>query len=113
MTIERTLQFLESAWADATMQEEIRSAVAGKDGLAAAGAVSGIGQERGFDFTAEEIFEVRALLKQEMIKNGRLEGELTEEELEAVAGGLNNKYPENMVIKVDHLPHDEVMKPLW
>ncbi len=89
MSIEKTLKFLETAWADAAMQEEIRIAVDGKEGLAAASAVSGVGVARGFDFTAEEIFEVRASLKRDMIQKGVLEAELSDEELEAVAGGVS------------------------
>ena len=88
MSVESTLQFLETAEADSAMQEQIRAAVDGKDELSAARAVSGIGQSQGFDFTAEEIFEVRVSIKQEMIKKGLLEGELTEAELDVVAGGI-------------------------
>ena len=88
MSLDRALRFLERAEAGAEMQDKIRAAVAGKEGLAAATAVSGIGQAQGFDFTAEEIFEVRVSIKQEMIRKGLLQSELTEAELEAVAGGI-------------------------
>ena len=50
MSVESTLQFLETAEADSAMQEQIRAAVDGKDELSAARAVSGIGQSQGFDF---------------------------------------------------------------
>lgn len=82
MSVESLQEFVSRVEGDSSLQQELETAVAGKDGLAASQAVSEVGAKYGYSFTAEEAEAGRkAVLAEES-------GELSEGELESVAGGF-------------------------
>ncbi|MCA1992636.1 MAG: Nif11-like leader peptide family RiPP precursor [Coleofasciculus sp. S288] len=81
MSIEAVADFTKRLTEDASLQEELRAAVGDKEGMEASQAVADLGSKHGYSFTAEEAQQVRDYV----VANES--GELSEEQLEAVAGG--------------------------
>lgn len=87
MSAEGVNQFLQKVTEDAQLQEELAAALQSPNRL---DAVTQLGKRHGFEFTADEIkqeFESREsefVARQESMEQA---GELSDEELEAVAGG--------------------------
>lgn len=90
MSIESVKGFYESLTNDQALQERVKSA---DDSVA----IVQIASEKGYDFTDQEL--ERAM--QEAI----VEGELSEQELEAVAGGTGKKYKGKGGHGHHHKPH--------
>ena len=87
MSVENVKAFYEALQKDTELQEKVNAADAAYTGdaenkaAAAAAIILPIAKEAGFDFTAEELLEAAAgAAKKE-------DGEISEDELEAVAGG--------------------------
>lgn len=83
MSIEAVTKFTNKLAEDESLQQELKSIIGHKEGLAASQTVSEMGAKHGYKFTAEEAQEVREFI---LISESD-DDELTEEELEAVAGG--------------------------
>jgi Nif11 domain len=90
MSAESVDKFLERVETDEKLQEELAqiiesSASGGTEGADRQGATE-LGKKYGFDFSSEELWaEIKK--RQEEFKGRQGSGELTDEELEAVAGG--------------------------
>ena len=80
MSIEAVNQFLEKVAQDSKIQEELAQAMQAEDDRQA---VVELGAKHGFEFTGEELMTEVEKRQQAAIDSG----ELSEEELEAVAGG--------------------------
>ena len=87
MSAENVYELMKRAAADAALRQRIDAAVAGKQGRDADQAVAELARGHGLEFTAEESFQARAALKQRLAREGHVAGELSDAELEAVAGG--------------------------
>ena len=81
MSQEACNQFFAKVNADAALQQEVNTALSGKEGEEAATAFVWVGAKHGYEFTAAE-----AIQKYQEIVNAS--GELEEEALDQVAGGL-------------------------
>jgi predicted ribosomally synthesized peptide with nif11-like leader len=81
MSIEAVAEFTKKLAEDESLQQELQSAIEGKEGLDASQAVSELGAKHSYEFTAEE-----AQYTREFILESKSD-ELSEEQLEAVAGG--------------------------
>ena len=81
MSIEVVAEFTNKLAENESLQQELQSAIEGKEGLDASQAVSELGAKHGYEFTAEEAETLRQLVL------ANQSGELNEEQLEAVAGG--------------------------
>ncbi|MBM3528694.1 MAG: hypothetical protein FJX62_11420 [Alphaproteobacteria bacterium] len=68
---------------------EVAKAVEGKDANAAAAAVVAIGKKQGLDFTAEEAMGARAAVMEHLRKEKVIGDELSEQDLDRVAGGAS------------------------
>ena len=88
MSVENALDFMKKVSEDSQLQAEIDKLIAGKEGKEADAAVAELAGSHGYEFTAEESFQARLAVKQQLIKDGKIEDELTDDELEAVAGGI-------------------------
>lgn len=73
MSKEAVLEFVQKVSADESLEAEIETAIAGKQGTEAATAIAGVGSKHGYTFTIEELEAQRE--------------ELSDEDLEEVAGG--------------------------
>ena len=80
MSIQAVNQFLEKVAQDSKIQEELAQAMQAEDDRQA---VVELGAKHGFEFTGEELMTEIEKRQQAAIDSG----ELSEEELEAVAGG--------------------------
>ena len=83
MSAEAVAQFLERVNQDSALQEELTQAINASQPGADRVAASEIGAKYGYSFTADEIGEAMEAVEQQ--QSGE---ELSEEELEAVAGGF-------------------------
>lgn len=81
MSIEAVAKFTNKLAEDEALQQEIKCAIGDKEGLDASQTVSELGAKHGYEFTAKEA----QTLRQVVLANQS--GELSEEQLEAVAGG--------------------------
>lgn len=85
MAFENVKAFYEALEKDTELQAKVNAADAAYNGdaadeaAAAAAIIVPVAKEAGFDFTAEELFEFE--------KSAAADGEFSEDELEAVAGG--------------------------
>ena len=80
MSAERAAEFLDLVAKDADLGKEVRAVIAEREEQAAFELVQ-LAASKGFEFTATELRQYLAALKEETT-------ELTEAELQAVAGGL-------------------------
>jgi predicted ribosomally synthesized peptide with nif11-like leader len=83
MSSDAAVEFLNKAMADQALQQEINAAVAGRDEAAAAEAVVAVGRKHGYEFSAEEVQQARAAVKD------RRSRELSDQDLQSVSGGWN------------------------
>lgn len=88
MTVENAFLFLEQALTDKNLQAAIEQATSGRSPRAAAVAMAGVGRKNGFDFQADDLLEVRSCVRAGMMQAGTMDGELSDEDLSKVAGGL-------------------------
>ena len=89
MTIETATQFAKKIVADEKLQAEIETAVKGVgDPMETARRAVAIGKKHGFEFTPEEELFVKTSMRQAAIERRLLDAQLTDEELEIVAGGV-------------------------
>ncbi|MBM3529094.1 MAG: Nif11-like leader peptide family natural product precursor [Alphaproteobacteria bacterium] len=86
MSIEAAMKFAERIATREAVHAQVRNATAGKDEPSALAAVVALGKNEGFDFTADEAAQVRRTLM--LIVKQRTGEELTDDELERVAGGM-------------------------
>jgi predicted ribosomally synthesized peptide with nif11-like leader len=82
MTIAAVQAFLEQVTQDPSLQEELAIAMGAENDRTA---VTALGQSKGFDFTSDELWQEIQARQAEL--ETRQSGELSEEELEAIAGG--------------------------
>ena len=83
MSSQSVVDFLESVKTDEGLQQELATAMESEDDRQA---VTDLAMSRGFDFTSGELWaEVQK--RQSELANRQSSGELSDEELEAVAGG--------------------------
>jgi len=80
---QQALKFFTKLNTDAALQQEVNTALEGKEGIEVANTFVRVGAKHGYEFTAEEA----AQNHQEII--AAADGELEEEALEKVAGGIN------------------------
>ncbi len=88
MSVENAFLFLEQALTDKNLQAAIEQATNGRSPRAAAVAIAGVGRRNGFDFQADDLLEVRSCVRASMMQAGTMDGELSEEDLGKVTGGL-------------------------
>jgi len=88
MSVENAFLFLEQALTDKNLQAAIEQATNGRSARAAAVAMAGVGRRHGFDFQADDLLEVRSCVRASMVQAGAVDGELSEEDLGKVTGGL-------------------------
>jgi len=88
MSVENAFLFLEQALTDKNLQAAIEQATNGRSPRAAAVAMAGVGRRNGFDFQADDLLEVRSCVRASMMQAGTMDGELSEEDLGKVTGGL-------------------------
>ncbi len=81
MSIQTAVEFLEKANQDVALQKELSAMVEGKL-ESACGPFVELASTHGFEFTIEEFHEILDTLRRE-----DLEGELTDDDLQNVAGG--------------------------
>jgi len=84
MSIKTCEQFFEVLNTDRALQQEVNTALEGKEGLEATNAFVWVGAKHGYEFTAAEATQQQKKY-QEII--AAAEGELDDEALEQVAGG--------------------------
>ena len=89
MSIEAVNQFLEKVAQDSKIQEELAQAMQAEDDRQA---VVELGSKHGFEFTGEELMTEVEKRQQAAIDSG----ELSEEELEAFAGGACATFAETI-----------------
>ncbi len=82
MSLTAVAEFTNKLVEEPSLQQELGSAIGEKEGLIAAETVADIGAKYGYNFTAEEAQELRELVL------ASESGELSDEQLEAVAGGF-------------------------
>ena len=87
MSVENAFEFMKKVSEDSQLQSEIDKLIAGKEGKEADAAVAEVAKNHGCEFTADESFQARSAVKQQLIKDGKIDDELSDEELESVAGG--------------------------
>ena len=92
MSVDKALEFINEACENESLGSEIGNAVSGMDHGDASDEIAKVASKHGYDFTAQEAETVRAALRQQLIEDEVLDTELTDEELEAVAGGVSFKY---------------------
>ncbi|PSB57659.1 Nif11-like leader peptide family natural product precursor [Chamaesiphon polymorphus] len=90
MSAESVGKFLERVEADEQLQEELAQVIETAASTATEGAdrqgATELGQKYGFDFSSEELWaEINK--RQDQLKDRQGSGELSDDELEAVAGG--------------------------
>ena len=91
MSLETAISVMGRVTKDEHLEARVATAVEGKKGREAADAIVGVGNQEGYDFTADEFIKARAGLRQKLIEDGVLKDvELSEAELEAVAGGITS-----------------------
>lgn len=83
MSQDQMISFLDKVNKDADTAEALAATIGDKEGAEAERAAVGFAQARGFQVTAEDAAEVRRALRESL--DG--EGELSDAELEGVAGG--------------------------
>ena len=83
MTTAQVEQFLEKVGQDEALQKELAGALAAEDDRQA---VTNLAQAKGYEFTPEELWQ-EVQKRQAEAQNQQDSGELSDEELEAVAGG--------------------------
>ncbi|MBM3529096.1 MAG: Nif11 family protein [Alphaproteobacteria bacterium] len=88
MSLESAVQFTTKMVKSPALHEEVAKTVAGKDPKAASAAVAALGKKHGFEFTAEEAYQVREGALTMMRRDGILPDELGEKDLDQVAGGM-------------------------
>jgi predicted ribosomally synthesized peptide with nif11-like leader len=88
MSVEAAMDFVQKLPANPQLAGQVLQAVEGKDAKAAAAAVSAIGKTQGHDFTPDEAIEARHHTVQFLRGEKIIGDELSEEELNQVAGGL-------------------------
>lgn len=81
MSIEAVTKFTDKLAQDESLQQELKSAIGDKEGLSASQAVAELGAKHGYNFSAEEAQQTREFVLESE------SDELSEEDLEAVAGG--------------------------
>ena len=89
MSVENAFEFMKKVSEDSQLQGEIDRLVAGKEGKETDAVVAELAKTHGCEFTADESFQARALIRQQLVKDGKIDDALTDEELEAVAGGFS------------------------
>ncbi len=81
MSVQSLSEFMDKLVEDESLQKEMDSVTANKEDMPASQAIADLGIKHGYNFTAEEALQLRqAILERES-------GELSEAQLEAVAGG--------------------------
>lgn len=81
MSIEAVAEFTNKLAEDEVLQQELQSVAGDKEALEASQSVSELGAKYGYEFTAEEAQTLRQIILAQQ------SGELSEDQLEAVAGG--------------------------
>lgn len=84
MSIEAVNQFLQRVSEDASLQEELAQALASADDRTATTELAG---KYGYEFSSDELWQ-EIQNRQSELERRQEAGELNEEELEAVAGGI-------------------------
>jgi predicted ribosomally synthesized peptide with nif11-like leader len=85
MSIDSLNNFMKLVATDESIDTKLQQAIGNQEGPAACETVASFGKERGYDFTPEEVAEFRKTILS--YNQGQESGELSESELEAVAGG--------------------------
>lgn len=89
MAVEAVGQFFQAVAGDQSLQAELLQAMQAENDREA---VTQLGNEKGYDFTSDELWaEVQK--RQAEFEKRREAGELTDEELELIAGGLTPGSP--------------------
>ncbi|MBM3528695.1 MAG: hypothetical protein FJX62_11425 [Alphaproteobacteria bacterium] len=95
MSAEAAIEFVgKTLPANPALAVEVAKAVEGKNAKAAAAAVVAIGKQQGLDFTVDEALGARAALLDHFRKQKLIDDELSEQDLDQVAGGMTF-YAEN------------------
>ncbi|MEM7248063.1 MAG: Nif11-like leader peptide family RiPP precursor [Acidobacteriota bacterium] len=82
MSADKALAFLNEVSKSEELQEQV-GRISG-DGAAA---IARLATEHGYDCTADEAASVRSSLEAQLVQDGVIDGEISDEDLEAVAGG--------------------------
>ncbi|MDJ0716250.1 MAG: Nif11-like leader peptide family natural product precursor [Prochloraceae cyanobacterium] len=89
MSVQSLSEFMNKLVEDESLQKEIESVTANKEeGMPPSQAIADLGIKHGYDFTEEELIAVVEEMEQLKAK----EAEMSEEDLEAVAGGCYFPY---------------------
>lgn len=108
MAIAAVQEFLDAITTDSALQEEVAKAMEGADDDRQA--VTELARARGYDFTADEL--AQEIANRESAAEQRMaSGELSEEDLEAVAGG---KITPALTVALITLTGDKIIpSPRW
>ena len=87
MSVEKALEFMNEICKNENLEGEIEGAVSGKTAPEASAAIAEIAGQHGFEFTADEAEQVRSALRQQLVEDDVMDAELSDDDLDGVAGG--------------------------
>lgn len=89
MSLENVSELMKRLSEDSQLKQEFDKSIAGKEGKEGAAAAVEFARNHGCEFSIEECLQARSALEQQSVKDGAVQDELSEEQLDAVAGGLS------------------------
>jgi len=88
MSVENVLEFMKSVASDTVLQQRLAEGLVGRTGREADQVVVELARRHGLHFTVEESRQARDAVKRRLVREGQLQGELSDDDLESVTGGV-------------------------